>query len=186
MPTSPPTHPNEALLTRLFTALGRKDHATMASCYHVHAEFRDIAFHRKGRKEIHEMWRMICHGDIEVKFMVVAADDRAGRVKLIDRYTFHPLEDPPGSGPPPGSLVVNAIESRFEFEGGKIRRQNDYCDAKDWARQALGGGIKSFLAGRIRFLRSPTATAKLERFLKDERKSSKQQAGPSLVPTGGR
>jgi ketosteroid isomerase-like protein len=164
MPTSPPPHPNEALLTRLFTALGKKDHAAMASCYHVDAVFRDIAFSLQGREKIHEMWRLICHGDIRVTFVVVEADDHKGRVKLIDSYTFHSLEDPSG----PGNPVVNAIESRFEFEGGEILRQDDYCDAKDWARQALGGGIKSFLAGRIRLLRIPTAKAKLARFLDEE------------------
>jgi hypothetical protein len=172
MPTNPPIHPNEALLTRLFTALREKDHATMASCYHVHAKFRDIAFYRRGRKEIHEMWRMICHGDIRLKFVIVEADDHRGRVKLIDSYTFHPLEDPPGSGSRPGRPVVNAIESRFEFEGPKIRRQDDYCDAVDWAGQAIDGKLAAFLAGRIRLLRSRKAKAKLRAFLHDEAKAA--------------
>lgn len=154
-------HANAALLDKLFTALDRHDHETMASCYHPDAAFRDIAFDRRGRGEIHDMWRMICHNDIRVKFEIVDADDIAGRVRLIDVYTFGASKNPPD----PGHRVVNAIESRFRFEGGLIRRHDDRCDAKDWARQALGEGIAGFLAGRIRLLRSRKAREKLDAFL---------------------
>jgi hypothetical protein len=155
-------HANRALLNKLFTALGKHDHATMASCYHPDAHFRDIAFDLHGRERIHDMWRMICSGDIEVKFKVVEADARAGLVKLIDTYTFGASKNPPRKG----RRVVNAVESRFRFEGGEILRQDDDCDAKEWARMALGEGIAGFLAGRIRLLRSRKAKAKVAAFLK--------------------
>ncbi len=142
----------------------------MASCYHPDAGFRDIAFDRRGRGEIHGMWRMICNSDIRVKFEIVDADDGAGRVKLIDVYTFGVSKKPPD----PGRRVVNAIESRFRFEDGLIRRHDDHCDAKDWARQALGEGLSGFLAGRIRPLRSRAAKAKLDAFL-----ASDSEAGRS-------
>ena len=57
-------HDNAALLDRLFTALDKHDHVTMASCYREHAHFRDIAFDLVGRTRIHSMWHMICSGDI--------------------------------------------------------------------------------------------------------------------------
>lgn len=151
-------HPNFALLNKLFTALGDHDHETMASCYHPQARFRDIAFDLEGREQIHGMWRMICSGDIRVQFEILEADDRSGRVRLVDTYSFDAKERPPGRP------VRNEILSRFEFEDGRIISQDDRSDAKEWARQAVGG-LRGFLAGRLRFLRSRKARAKLDRFL---------------------
>jgi ketosteroid isomerase-like protein len=156
-------HANAALLSKLFTALAENDHATMASCYHPKARFRDIAFDLDGVEEIHDMWRMICSSDIEVEFKIVDADDSAGRVRLVENYTFGASKDPPKDGVP----VHNEIESRFGFEDGQIRQHDDYCDEKAWARQALADHrpIVGFLAGRIRLLRSRKAKAKLAAFV---------------------
>lgn len=162
MPASNPTHANEALMTRLFTALHAHDHVTMASCYHDDAEFRDIAFHRKGREEIHQMWRMICTAgsNIEVAdIKVVEATDTAGLARVVENYTVRRPKDQTKRWP-----VHNEIESTFVFKDGKIFRQDDECDAKEWARQAVGGPI-GFLAGRLRFLRSMIASRKLKKFL---------------------
>src|SRR3954462_7066779 len=104
-------HPNAALLDRLFTALDRHDHATMAACYHLDATFRDIAFDLHGRKEIHSMWHMICEGDIRATFEVVHADEQKGKVKLVDTYPFGATKDPPK----PGRPVRNVVDSRFLF-----------------------------------------------------------------------
>jgi hypothetical protein len=154
-------HANRILLSRLFTALGEHDHATMASCYHVDAHFRDIAFDLEGRMQIHSMWHMICSGDIEVDFEIVEADKLGGHARLVDTYTFGASQKPPK----PGRRVRNAIESRFQFEDGLILRHDDDCDPKAWARSALGRGIAGFLAGRIRFLRSRKARALLAAFV---------------------
>lgn len=169
------SHPNAALLTRLFTALNRQDHEAMAACYHPEAHFRDIAFNLHGVEKIHDMWRMICDTDIRVEFKVLEADDSKGRVRLVDRYTFGAVKGQPGSGNP----VVNRIDSHFEFEGGTIRHHHDYCDAKEWARQALDAKtrkdrIKQYLAGRIRLLRSLTARKKLRHFLREEGRPGRQ------------
>lgn len=153
-------HANAALLNKLFTALGAHDCATMMTCYHPRAHFRDIAFDCGGLDEIRGMWRMICEGlsNIEVlQFEVVDADDRAGFVRLVEKYTYasneHSLRRP----------VYNVIESRFLFEDGRILSQHDACDAKEWARQAMGG-IAGFLAGRLRLPRSIGARKKLKAF----------------------
>jgi len=164
-------HANAALLTRLFTALAAHDPDAMASCYHREARFRDIAFDRRGRDEIHDMWRMICAGDIAVKFEIVDADDHSGLVRLVDDYTIGGAKDPPEDRRP----VRNEIESRFQFRGDRIWRQDDDCDAKQWARQALGGGPIGFLAGRIRLVRSVLARAKLAAFLAANRKRTGKQ-----------
>ncbi|HMG48835.1 MAG TPA: nuclear transport factor 2 family protein [Allosphingosinicella sp.] len=155
-------HANGILLKRLFTALGEHDHLAMASCYHPKARFRDIAFNLRGADEIYDMWRMICSGDIEVEFEVLEADDRAGRVRLVDTYTFGASKDPPK----PGRRVRNAIDSRFQFEDGLIVRHEDDCDAKVWAKQAMGDGVGAFLASRIRLMRSLVANAKLTKFVR--------------------
>jgi ketosteroid isomerase-like protein len=157
-------HANAALLHRLFAALGAHDHAAMAACYRPGAQFRDIAFDLDGREAIAGMWRMICDGGSGIKVValeVVEADDRAGLARVVETYRFRASSDPRK----PARLVRNAIVSRFRFEEGRILRHDDECDAKAWARQALGNGPIAFLAGRLRFLRSRKARAKLEAFL---------------------
>jgi ketosteroid isomerase-like protein len=153
-------HPNEALLHRLFTALDRHDHSTMASCYHSEATFRDIAFNLPEKRQIHSMWHMICEGDIRATFEVVAANDQEGHVKLVDTYTFGATKEPPKAGRP----VRNVIDSRFLFRDGLIAQHHDFCDSREWARMALGGTI-GFLAGRIRLLRSWKAGLKIGAFV---------------------
>ncbi len=148
-------HPNRLLLHNLFTSLNRHDHESMAECYHSSATFRDIAFTLSGKRHIHAMWHMICQGDIRAAFDVIDADDRAGRVSVIDEYTFSDT----------GRPVRNVIESRFRFADGVIVAQRDYCDARAWARMAIGG-IKGFLAGRSHRLRSKKAHGKLRAFIR--------------------
>lgn len=156
-------HAHAALLNRLFTALAVHDHEAMAACYHPRARFRDIAFDLRGRDRIHAMWRMICAGDLEVvDFEVIDADEDKGRARIVEEYTFHRRKTPPGDE----TRVRNSIVSRFRFEDGKIRRQDDDCDPKEWARQALGNGMAGFLAGRLRPLRSFVAKRKLAGFVK--------------------
>lgn len=146
-------HSNAALLNKLFDALDRHDHVTMASCYGPKARFRDIAFDLEDEK-IGDMWRMICSGDIRVDIEHVEADDRAGLARIVDHYSFGLLKRP----------VDNPIESRFLFRDGKIVQQDDDCDPREWARQALGRPLGA-VAGRSRFLRSALARAKLALWL---------------------
>jgi ketosteroid isomerase-like protein len=153
-------HPHAALLQRLFTALDQHDHKTMASCYHPDATFHDIAFDLRGGKQIHTMWHMICEGDIHAIVEEIDANEREGRAKVVDRYTFGAKVDPPR----PGRPVRNIIESRFRFHDGRIIEQNDDCDAQEWARMALGGPI-GWAAGRMRPLRALTARKKLDAFI---------------------
>jgi ketosteroid isomerase-like protein len=148
-------HPNAALLGTLFDALNRKDAGAMASCYDEDATFEDIAFRLKGRQHIEEMWRMVCaNASLTATVNGIDANDAEGRVNLVDDYDF-------GTG---GAHVRNVIESRFAFRNGKIARQVDVCDARDWARQALGTGPAGWLAGRFRPVRSLLAGIKLRRF----------------------
>lgn len=155
-------HANAALLDKLFTALREHKPLEMASCYHPLAHFRDIAFDLRGVDEIYDMWRMICRPDtaIEVDFDVPDANDRTGYVRAVEKYNFGASERDEEKG----VAVTNKIESRFVFEDGLIKSQIDDCDPKEWARQAMGGGVKAYLAGRFRLVRSNGAKKKLRKF----------------------
>jgi hypothetical protein len=161
-------HSNVLLLQQLFGALQRHDYVTMASCYHSNARFRDIAFDLRGKQQIYDMWRMVCHSDIRATFEVVDASDYDGRVKLVDEYTFHAEDAAPSAdrAPVPGRSVRNVIDSMFHFSEGSIIDHEDACDSRLWAEMALGG-TAGFLAGRIRLLRSWKARQKLKKFVRN-------------------
>lgn len=149
-------HDNAQRLEKFFAALNQHDHRTMANFYHPDARFRDIAFHLKGRKDIHAMWHMICEGDIRTTARVLLADEETAKAELVDDYTFHTRS---------GACrkVRNEILSTFRFRGGLIVEQEDHCDPRQWADQAFGG-VTGFLAGRFRLLRSVAARLKLRSF----------------------
>jgi hypothetical protein len=147
-------HPNALLLERLFSALNRKDHEAMAACYHPAATFDDIAFALRGRAEIHDMWRMVCAGDIRATVDVTRADDRTGEVRVVDDYTFSDT----------GRHVRNVIASRFMFQDGFVLTHADTCDPVAWAAMAMGG-VNGFLAGRVGPLRRFKARRKLAAFV---------------------
>ena len=153
-------HPNAELLQRLFSALDRHDHWAMAACYHPEATFRDIAFDLRGRRQIHSMWHMICEGDIRVKFKVAHADDHEGRLRLVDTYTFGAIR----LAAKRGRLVRNVVTCQLRFRDGLIIEHRNTCDARAWAKAALGGPI-GFFAGRMRFLRSWKARRNLRDFV---------------------
>ena len=148
-------HQNAVLLRRLFTSLQARDHAEMADCYAPAATFRDIAFDLHDRREIHAMWRMVCTTTrVTVTIQSIEADDHAGRARIVDDYTFSDTQ----------RRVINPIESRFRFENGRIVEQRDECDARRWGDQAFGG-VKGWLAGRVRLLRARAAARKLQPYL---------------------
>lgn len=154
-------HANAQLLQRLFTSLNQHDHEGMAACYHLEATFTDIAFDLRGRRQIHAMWAMTCQPEVDIKatFNVVHADDLTGQVSLVDDYTFRSTGHSSTAHP-----VHNAIDSRFRFKDGLVIEQRDVCDPHAWAALAIGG-VRGFLAGRFRILRSFTARQMLQEFI---------------------
>jgi uncharacterized protein len=163
------THANATLLHRLFTGLNQHEPDAMASCYAPDATFEDIAFRRHGRNEIHDMWRMICLGGSEISatFEILHADDRTGRVRLVDAYKFGDDKRP----------VINVIDSQFAFRDGLIITHRDDCDAHAWGAAAIGG-IKGFIAGHVPFVRRFMAKKKLEHFLRTHH--AKRRTVPSM------
>jgi hypothetical protein len=141
---SPPTaakpagasgHPNEALIARLYDALGRHDGDAMAACYTTDARFSDPVFPDLKDGRVRDMWRMLCLGakDLEVTATKIRADQFTGSAHVEADYTFSKT----------GRRVHNVIEARFVFRDGLIERHADDFDFKAWARQALG------LIGRV-------------------------------------
>ena len=156
-------HPNAALIERLYASLDRHDAAAIAACYAANASFHDIAFDLTGRDEIAAMWRMIVRGDIRVKIEDIRADDHEGTARVVDEYTFGDT----------GRRVRNPIESKFRFRDGLIVKHDDDCGPKAWAAMAIGG-VKGFMAGRLRFLREGAARKKLDAF---------KRGAPTAVPS---
>jgi hypothetical protein len=149
-------HANALLLRRLFASLAASDHQAMTDCYAASATFHDIAFDLRDRREIEAMWRMICtKSPVKVTIEHIEADDRAGRARIVDDYTFSDTNAP----------VINRIESRFRFEDGRIVEHRDECDERAWAEQAFGPGPKGWLVGRFRPLRAWKAKRKLRPYL---------------------
>jgi limonene-1,2-epoxide hydrolase len=122
---------NIRIVERLYAALAKRDHATMASCYGPAARFSDPVFPALQGAEIGQMWRMLCERGADLQVMAGPAHETdAGRV-LIEweaRYTFGAT----------GRPVHNRIEASFYLEGGLIIDHQDRFDLYRWARQALG------------------------------------------------
>ena len=138
-------HPNARLIETLYTAIANHDPNAIAACYADDAPFEDIAFRRRGRKQIHEMWRLVCHAKPAVTSGPVNADDQKGTGHWKADYMFGK------TATDPGRRVDNSLTSEFTFRGGLIATHHDTCDAVAWAKRAL-----LFPSGRC--VRPATAT----------------------------
>jgi len=132
-------HPNAQLIETLYTAIANRDAGAIAACYADDATFEDIAFRRHGRKQIHEMWRLVCHAKPKVTFGPVSADDWKGTGRWNADYMFG------ATSTDPGRRVVNELTSEFTFRGGLIATHHDTCDA---GRVGETGLSLSQVAGR--------------------------------------
>jgi ketosteroid isomerase-like protein len=123
-------HPNEALITRLYTCLHAHDAAGMKACYHPDALFSDPVFGRLEGEQVGAMWAMLCEraADLQVEVSDVSADDVSGRAHWDARYTFSQT----------GRSVLNRIDATFGFRDGLIARHDDRFSFAGWSRQALG------------------------------------------------
>lgn len=129
-------HPNEAVLTRFYTAFAALDPDTMAGCYAPDASFRDEVFTLKGRDEVMGMWRMLCETirskgreDWKLVFGDISADAASGQAHWDATYRFSAT----------GRLVVNRIDARVRFAAdGRIVQHHDSFSFWRWSRQALG------------------------------------------------
>jgi ketosteroid isomerase-like protein len=122
--------PNEALITRFYTALQQKDYQTMGACYHPEATFRDEAFDLKTVEEVRGMWKMLClrGKDMRMEFRDVTASGDEVTAHWDAWYSFSKT----------GRKVHNSIDATFTFKDGLILHHRDRFPFYRWSRQALG------------------------------------------------
>jgi hypothetical protein len=156
-------HPNALRIAKLYTALKARDEAATAACYHEKACFEDIAFRRRGKQEIMEMWRLVFSVGTAVEFDVnaISADDHTGSGRWTAKYFFGRTANKPGR------WVENPTNSSFVFDGGLIVKHHDDCDPMAWARQAFRYPI-CLIVGSVAPLRRGLAALKLWQFLSKE------------------
>lgn len=149
---------NKELIETFYQAFQKKDHKTMANCYHTDAYFRDEAFELNG-KDIGSMWHMLClrGKDMTMDFSV---SDKNGVI------TAH--WEPKYSFSQNGRFVHNIIDAEFEFKDGKIIKHIDRFNFWSWSRQALGPaglllGWSSFLRKKV----SNMAMGNLKKFISE-------------------
>jgi SnoaL-like domain len=161
LPRSPATHPNARLIETLYGAIRSADLDAIIACYADDAYFEDIAFQRRGKERILEMWRLVCHGrpKVTIDYDSIAADAQRGSGRWMATYMFGK------TATKPGRKVDNTLTSEFVFDGDLILEHRDRCHAMAWAVQAIPFPI-SLLVGSIGPLRRALAAWRLRKFLK--------------------
>jgi ketosteroid isomerase-like protein len=156
-------HPNARRIALLYTAINVGDLAAIAACYDEDAYFEDIAFERKRKCKIMQMWQFVCHGGTTVEFdaNAISADDWTGSGRWTAKYMFGKTDTRCGRP------VENAVISSFAFRDGLITEHRDACDPMAWARQALPYPI-SLVVGSIEPVRRAMAALKLYKFIRTE------------------
>ncbi len=145
---------NKTLIKTFYNAFQRKDHETMAQCYHPEAYFRDEAFELTG-KEIGSMWHMLCERgkDMTLEFSVAEKDGDIS-AHWEPKYSFSQT----------GNFVHNIIDAEFEFRDGKIIKHVDSFNFWSWSRQALGA--PGLLLGWTPFLRNKVSQMAMDNLKK--------------------
>ena len=123
-------HPNQATLTRFYSAFNNKDAEAMASCYHANASFSDPVFPNLQGEQVGMMWKMLClqAKTLTVEARNIQADDEKGEADWTAIYEFGKAR----------RRVHNKIHAEFVFKDGKIIEHLDNFDFWKWSRMALG------------------------------------------------
>jgi ketosteroid isomerase-like protein len=159
-PRPPTAHPHARLIETLYGAIRKGDPDAIIACYADDACFEDIAFQRRGKPRILEMWRLVCHGrpQVTIDFDSISADARKGNGRWMATYMFG------RSATKAGRKVDNTLTSEFAFRDGLIVDHRDRCHAMAWAVQAIPFPV-SLLVGSLAPLRRALAARRLKKFL---------------------
>ncbi|MFH6996358.1 nuclear transport factor 2 family protein [Flavobacterium sp. FlaQc-57] len=131
-------NPNEALITKFYTAFANADAKTMCECYHSKIHFVDPAFGLLKEEQVSKMWEMLIlksKGNIKIEFSEIKADDFSGTAKWIATYNFSKTN----------RNVVNKVSAEFTFQDGLIIKHTDSFDIYKWSKQAFG--VTGYLLG---------------------------------------
>jgi len=124
-------NPNEALITKFYTAFANADVKTMSECYHPKIHFIDPAFGLLKEDQVSKMWEMLIlksKGNIKIEFSNVKADDFTGSAIWKATYNFSKTN----------RKVINTIAAEFAFQDGLIIKHTDNFDVWKWSKQAFG------------------------------------------------
>ena len=130
--------PNEAVITKFYTAFANSDPQTMSECYHPKVHFIDPAFGLLKDEQVSKMWKMLLlksKGNIKIEFSDVKADDFSGSAKWVATYNFSKTN----------RKVINKIRAEFVFQDGLIIKHIDDFDIWKWSQQAFG--LTGYLLG---------------------------------------
>lgn len=124
-------NPNEALITKFYTAFANADAKKMSECYHRKIHFIDPAFGLLKEDQVTKMWEMLIlksKGNIKIEFSDIKADDSSGSAKWVAAYNFSKTN----------RKVINTVTAEFAFQDGLIIKHTDSFDVWKWSKQAFG------------------------------------------------
>ena len=149
--------PDEQVVQKLYFSFKSGDAAGMAECYRDDAEFRDLAFHLKGKQNIADMWRFVCHRHPGIEFGNIRTEGPEVKAHWSADYKFK------GVNP-----VKYGINARFTCREGKIVVHHDEASRWVWSKQALGFP-KDVIVTLFPAVLHKQARQELEAFLEAER-----------------
>ena len=138
-------NPNEALITKFYTAFANADAQTMSECYHPKVHFVDPAFGLLKEKQVSDMWKMLISrskGNIKIEFSDIKADDFSGSAIWVATYNFSKTN----------KNVINKVAAEFVFQDGLIIKHTDTFDVWKWSKQAFG--VTGYLLGWTGFFQN--------------------------------
>jgi ketosteroid isomerase-like protein len=121
----------EVVINRFYLAFQKRDAAAMNACYAPDISFHDPVFGLLQGDPARAMWRMLTsnpESTLTLAYQVLEVGDSTGIATWQAQYNF----------PATGRHVDNHVTSRFWFEDGLIKRQEDTFDLWKWASMALG------------------------------------------------
>jgi SnoaL-like protein len=119
--------PDEQVVQTLYESFKSGDAAGMAECYRDDAEFRDLAFDLKGKQNIADMWRFVCHRRPHIWFGCIRTEGSEVKAHWVADYKFKGVNQ-----------VNYGINARFTCQEGKIVAHHDEASRWCWSKQALG------------------------------------------------
>lgn len=130
-------HPNEALVSRFYTAFQQLDYKTMQACYADDIIFNDPVFGLLKGDEAKAMWEMLCRNakDFSLSYSSIELlDEEYTTCQWTAEYTFSKT----------GNKVRNNIKAFMRIHEGKIIEHSDGFRLSTWIGQALGWKGKLF------------------------------------------
>lgn len=124
-------NPNEALITKFYTAFANADAQTMSECYHPKVHFIDPAFGLLKEEQVSDMWKMLISrskGNLKIEFSDIKADELSGSAHWVAAYNFSKTN----------RNVINKVAAEFTFQDGLIIKHVDHFDVWRWSKQAFG------------------------------------------------